>query len=100
MPIEVEYHGLTGTVSGPLDGLIPLATYPTTGPEGTYDIAVNVMGGNTLRLGVDFGLTGVNNDILTYNLESSSIKVVRQKDIDLYGSGSTGIELRVAYNRE
>jgi len=53
-----------------------------------------------MELGVDFGLTGTNYNILTYNLTDSAIKLVRQGDIDLNGSGSTGIELRVVYNRE
>ena len=100
MPIAVEYYTLTGTISDPGDGLVPLAGYPITGPLGTFDIAVDPLEGRGMVLGRDFGLTGPNYSVLTYNLEDSAIKKVRQGDIDLNGSGSTGIELRVVYNRE
>lgn len=99
MSIVIEYHTLTGTISNPIDGLIALGDFPTTGPSGTFDIAVNPMSGGGMVLGVDFGLTGINYNVLTYNLANSAIKSVRQRDINLFGSGSTGIELRVAYNR-
>jgi hypothetical protein len=100
MSIAVEYFTLTGPISNPDDGLIPLSGFPTTGPQGSFDVAVNPMTGRSMVLEVDFGLTGVNYNTLTYNLENSAIKSVRQRDIDLFGVGSTGIELRVAYNRE
>ena len=100
MPIAVEYFTLTGPISNPNDGLIPLGYLPTTGPQGTFDVAANPMTGRGMVLDVDFGITGANYDTLTYNLENSAIKSVRQRDIDLNGVGSTGIELRVAYNRE
>lgn len=100
MPIAVEYHTLTGTISDPSDGLLLLKSLPITGPNGAFDIAVDPMAGQGMELGVDFGLTGTNYNILTYNLTHSAIKLVRQGDIDLSGSGSTGIELRVVYNRE
>ena len=101
MSLVVEYHALTGTISNPTDGLIALGSYPTTGVGGGYDISVDVIGGNSMELGKDFGLTGVGTlNTLTYNLERSDIKKVRQEDIDKYGSGYTGIELRVSYNKE
>jgi len=100
MPIAVEYYTLTGTISNPGDGLIPLRGYPTTGPAGTFDIEVTPIHGRSQRLGQDFGLTGAEYNILTYNLEGSAIKGVRLHDIDKYGVGFTGPEIRVTYNRE
>ena len=100
MSLAIEYHTITGTISSPSDGLIVLRDYPTTGPLGTFDVALDPIHGGTMTLGVDFGITGVLYDTLTYNLESSAIKGVRQKEVDMYGMSYTGPELKIVYNKE
>ena len=100
MPITVEYLMLTGPITDPTDGAIPLKGFPVTGPLGTFDIEVTPVHGRSAELGVDFELIGTNHNVLSYNLEESAIKKVRQQNIDEHGMGITGPELRVTYNRE
>lgn len=98
MTIDVKFFIVTGPVSGLNDGLIPLTYTPTTGPNESYDIAIDPIGGPTQVQGVDFGITGIVGETgkyLSYNLENSDIKSIREEYIL---TGETGPVLRVIYN--
>lgn len=98
MAIDVKFHVVTGPVSSPNDGLLWMTYNPTTGPNGDYDIAVDSVGGPAQVQGVDFAITGTNGvtgKYLSYNLEDSDIKNVREEYLV---SGETGPVLRVIYN--
>jgi hypothetical protein len=91
MAIELEFFTLTGPISD-----IVLKHPPSTGPNSTFDIAVDPIGGPAQVLGIDYGITGsLLTGILTYNLEDSDISTIRQ----IYQlRGDTGPILRVLYN--
>lgn len=98
MAIDVKFFTISGSVSSPNDGLLWLDYDPTTGPNSDIDIAVDPIGGSASRIGKDFGITGapgVTGKYLTYNLENSDIKLVREENI---AAGETGPVLRVLYN--
>ena len=59
MPIEVEFFSLTGMMGNAgVTGIINLHAMPTTGPYGTYDIAIDPVDGPAQVLNVDFSVTG------------------------------------------
>lgn len=108
MAIELEFFTLTGTVSSISDGFLSLKYWPTTGPNGEWDIGVDPIHGPSQYLDrgplknsqdPDFGVTGTfgvtGGAQITYNLENSDIKKVRQ---ELLVAGETGPILRVLYN--
>jgi len=101
MTIEQEFFTLTGNITGPW-GDIPLLHPPSTGLDGAYDIAVDVIGGPAQVLGADYGLTGSSETgVLTYSLENSDIKksvILVGKMNDLANMGVTGPTLRILYN--
>ena len=95
MPLSVEFFTLTGPVSD-----LILQYPPSTGPNGSFDVAVDPIGGPAQRgpsvVPADFGIIGSSvTGVLTYNLVGSDILGVRQNHID---SGVTGPVLRVVYN--
>lgn len=100
MPIEFEQHYLTGTIDNPGDGVFHLKHPPITGPQGEWVVLVDPVHGPSQKEGIDWGLTGINYDYITYNLEDSTIKKIRQHDINTYGVGSVGPAVRVIYNYE
>ena len=100
MSIEFENHLLTGTISNPGDGLFALKHPPITGPQGEWRILVDPVHGPAQKEGIDWGLTGLSYNYITYNLENSSIKKIRQHDIDVSGVGSEGPIVRVIYDYE
>ena len=100
MPIEFENHLLTGPIDNPGDGIFKLKHPPITGLEGEWRIIVDPVHGPAQKEEVGWGLTGVNYDYITYNLENSSIKQVRQHDIGVSGVGSEGPVVRVIYDYE
>lgn len=98
MTIDVKYFTITGPVSDPNDGLLWLDYNPTTGPNNDIDIAVDPVGGSAQKINKDYGITGVagaTGKYLTYNLENSDIKSIREEYIV---SGDTGPVIRVIYN--
>ena len=96
MALEFENHILTGTIGGPNDGLFQLKHYPVTGPNGEWLVSVDPIHGPPQKEGVDWGLTGVNYDYITYNLEGSSIRRVREVNIN-EGIWFEGPFVRVIY---
>lgn len=99
MPIEIEYIDLTGSIeNNGLDGMVQLKHPPITAPNGDWRLFVDPIHGPSQREEVDWGLTGVNYDYLTYNLEDSSLKKIRQHDIGISGIGSMGPTIRVTYD--
>lgn len=111
MAIEVEYHGLTGTVGNPGDenDLILLRHAPSTGPvsagvgqeEREYDIALDPNDGPAQRLGIDFGVTHLDSSgyttAIALNLEDSDVKDV----LNDLSHGVTGmLDIRLVYNYE
>lgn len=109
MAIEVEYHGLTGTVGNPGDenDLILLRHAPSTGPVGglnpedDYDIALDPNDGPAQRLGVDFGVTHLDasgyTTAIALDLENSDVKDV----LNDLSHGVTGmLNIRIVYNYE
>lgn len=93
MPMEVERLIISGQNMDP----IQLKAAPTTGQLGSFDILVDPLRGAPMRLGVDFDISG---KTLIYDIEGSTIKNIRQADIDMYGANVPDMELYVAYNRE
>jgi len=100
MPIEFENHLLTGTISNPGDGLFRLKYPPITGLEGEWKVLVDPVHGPAQKEGIDWGLTGIDYGFITYNLENSSIKKVREQDIGVSGVGSESPVVRVIYEYE
>ena len=101
MPIEFENHGLTGSMDpNGVDGRFPLKHPPVTGPNGEWLILVEPIHGPVQREEVDWGVTGSNYDEITYNLENSSIKKIRQHDISVIGETGIGPVVRVIYEYE
>ena len=100
MPIEFENHLMTGPIDNPGDGLFQLKHPPVTGPKGEWRVLVDPVHGPSQGEGVDWGLTGTNFDYITYNLENSAIKKIRQHDIGVSGVGSEGPTIRVIYDYE
>jgi hypothetical protein len=97
MSLEVLYFGLTGMVGPSSNAVLPLLTGPTTGVDGSYDIAVDPIDGPAQRYGIDFGVTyqGVTAAV-ALNLDNSDIKEVMN---NYAAHGVTGVlTLRVLYN--
>jgi hypothetical protein len=91
MPLELEFFTLTG----PITDLI-LKHPPSTGLDGSYDVAIDPIGGPAQEINYDYGVTGSSiTGIITYNLTGSDIKRVRQT---YQLTGETGPILRVLYN--
>ena len=106
MSIEIEYHTLTGMIGNAgATGILNLNAMPSTGPYGTYDIAVDPVDGPAQKYiqgntsNSDFGITGqpspATGGAIHFNLPNSSIK---QNLLNLSDYGATGISLRVIYN--
>jgi hypothetical protein len=95
MAIELEFFIVTGPITGPVSDIV-LKHPPSTGPNSTFDIAVDPIGGPAQVLGIDYGITGsLLTGILTCNLEDSDIPSIHH----IYqGLGETGPILRVLYN--
>jgi hypothetical protein len=97
MPIEFENHLLTGPIDNPGDGLFELKHPPITGLQGEWSLIVDPVHGPAQKEGKDWGLTGIN---ISYNLDGSSIKQVRQQNIEEGGLSSEGPTVRVIYDYE
>jgi hypothetical protein len=111
MPIEFEYFSLTGIVGNTGEtGILRLQSFPTTGPNGQWDIGVDPVDGpsqvyyngtnaNTADFGITgnpFGLTGQAALFFNDSLPNSTLR----KNLLAAGSaGLTGLQtIRVIYN--
>ena len=98
MPIEVEFHELTGSIGGAGDALFQLKHKPLVGASGEHRILVDPTHGPSQRPGVDWELVGANTDQISYNSPGSSIREVREAFIEEQGVSSVGPVVRVIYS--
>jgi hypothetical protein len=99
MAIELEFFSLTGMLGNAgATGILNLNSMPSTGPYGTYDIAVDPVDGPAQVLGTDYSVTGQagsTGGAIRFDLPASSIRDVLLN----LSHGVTGpLNLRVLYN--
>jgi hypothetical protein len=97
MAIEIEYFSLTGMEGNcGITGMLLLKMPPTTGPNNSYDVAVDPVDGPAQSFGTDFGVTSSGlTGYVYFDLLNSDIR----RNILHPIQGVTGpIELRVLYN--
>ena len=97
MTIEIEFFSLTGLAGNcGSTGMLLLNRFPTTGPSGNYDVAVDPVDGPAQIFNIDFGITGVGlTGFLYFDMPNSDIR----NNLLFPTQGVTGpINLRVLYN--
>ena len=111
MPIEFEYFSMTGMVGNTGEtGLIQLRAFPTTGPNGQWDIGVDPVDGpaqiyfnGSNASTADFGITGTSQGLtgqaILFFDDALPNSNLRSTLLHPETHGITGLQtLRVIYN--